>query len=78
MQEGRTNVFVLEQLRGAEKQSGGLLGTETFANVEKMDDPREQCPAFSRTDWRIVEDASFLDHCRLVVVVCTETLVILF
>ena len=69
---------MLEQLGCAEKQGGGLLGTETFANIEQMDDPCEQCPAFSWTDWRIVEDASFLDHCRLVVVVCAETLVILF
>ena len=69
---------MLEQLCCAKKQSGGLLGIETFANVEKMDDPCEQCPAFSWADWGIVEDASFLDHRCLVVVVRAETFVILF
>ena len=69
---------MLEQLCRAEKQSGSLLGVEAFANVEKMDDPREQCPAFTWTDWRIVEDAGFLDYRRLVVVVRAETLVVLF
>jgi len=69
---------MLEQLRSAEEQSGGLLCAETFANIEKMDDPREQCPAFSWTDWRIVEDTSFLNHCCLVVVVRAEAFVVLF
>ena len=69
---------MLEQFRRAEKQGGSLLGAEVFANVQEMDDPCEQCPAFSWTDWGIVEDASFLDHRRLVVVVRAETLVILF
>jgi len=78
IQQEITNIFVLEQFRRAEKQSGGLLGVEVFANVQEMDDPGEQCPAFSWTDWRIVEDASFLDHRRLVVVVRAETFVVFF
>jgi len=47
IQQERTNIFVLEHFRRAEKQSGGLLGAEVFANVQEMDDPGEQCPAFS-------------------------------
>jgi len=78
IQQERKNIFVLEQFRRVEKQGDGLLGTEVFANVQKMNDPGEQCPAFSWTNWRIVEDASFLDHRRLVVVVRAETSVILF
>jgi len=54
IQQERKNIFVLEQFRHAEKQSGGLLGTEVFANVQEMNDPGEQCPAFS---WTIIGES---------------------
>lgn len=53
---------MLEQLCDSEEEGGGLLGAESLADIEQVDNLCEEDSALSRTDRRLVEDARFLDH----------------
>lgn len=69
---------MLEKLRGSKEQSSGLLRTECLADIKQVDYPREECPAFPRTDGGIIENASFLNDGSFVVVVRAETALFFF
>ena len=53
---------MLEQLCDSEEEGGGLLGAESLADIEQVDNLCEEDSALSGTDRRFVEDARFLDH----------------
>ena len=69
---------MLEQLGCAEEQRGGLLRAEALANIQEVDNPREESSTLPRADGRIIEDASFLDDCGFIVVVGAKTALLLF
>lgn len=50
-------VLVLEQLRDAEEQLGGLVGGESFASEQQHGDLGEKSSAFPRRDRRNIEKA---------------------
>lgn len=41
-------IFILEEFRDAEEESGGFLSAESFTNVEEVDDFGEEDTTFSR------------------------------
>lgn len=68
-----THIFVLEQLCRSEEQRGGFLSGERLADIEQVDDTCEECPALPWADRRVIEDASLLNDCGLVVIIGAET-----
>lgn len=74
-----TYIFVLKKFGGAKEQGSRFLGTECFAYIEQVDNPGQQCSAFSWTNRRFIENARLLDYCCFVVVVRAKSaLVLLF
>lgn len=69
---------MLEQLCSTKEKRGGLLGTKSLADIEQIDDAGEECPAFSRTNWRFVEDPGFLYDRGFIVVVRAKAALVLF
>lgn len=73
-----TYIFVLEQFGGAKEQCSGFLRGETLANIQEINNPGEESSTLARADGRIIEDASFLDDCGLIVVVGAEAALLFF
>ena len=70
---------MLEQLRRAKEQSCGLLGAERLADIEEIDDAREQRSTLAGAYGGFIEDAGFLDGGGFIVVVSAEAaLLVLF
>ena len=70
---------MLEQLRRPKEQRCRLLRVERLADIEKVNDAREQSPALARAYGGFIEDASLLDDGCLVIVVGAEAaLLVLF
>jgi len=68
-----TYILMLEELRRSKEQRGGLLCAKRLANIKQVDNAGEEGPAFPWADWRVIENAGFLDDGCLVVIVRTET-----
>lgn len=54
----QTSIFVLEELRDAEEERGGLLRGEGLSSVEEQRNLGQQNAASSGLDWRAVEQSS--------------------
>lgn len=59
-------ILRLKQLGHGKEQIGGLDRLKVLALVQKVDDLAEGRRAASRADRRLIEDARFLEHLRLV------------
>lgn len=73
-----THIFVLKQFCSSKEQRSALLRAKVLANVEKVDNPREESSALAWADGRVIEDAGFLDDCGFVIVVRAEAALLLF
>ena len=74
-----TYVLVLEKLRRPEEQCRSLLCAERLADIEEVDNAREQRPALAGAYGGFIEDTGLLDDGGLIVVVCAEAaLLVLF
>lgn len=70
---------MLEQFRCSKEECRRLLRSKSLPDIKQVHYSREECSAFSRTNWRFIENPGFLDDGGFVVIVGAEpALVLLF
>ena len=60
---------MLEQFCRAKKQSSRFLRSKSLPDIQKINDPGKQGPAFPWTDRGVIENPSFLDDGGFIVII---------